>query len=493
MITWGISGNSHDASLAVFKHQPWLKILFASHSERYSGKKNDAHLNTALIKDALNYGEPEEVIWYENPYKKTLRQIYAGQGYKTFKKNRIRKYLHNYNIKCPVYFVDHHRAHCAGGYYTSGFTDATVICIDSIGEFETLSIWSAEGNKLKRVYSQGYPHSVGLWYSAMTQRIALKPQEDEYILMGMAAYGDPNRFYDSIHNDLLTINNLGVKPLIQFKQNLHRGCLWWQPEYNSPQDILDIASSTQRVYEEIFDHVLKQARMKTSSKNLVVMGGCALNCSANSQAYNYFDNVWIMPNPGDAGSALGAVLSHYNKHIEWPGPFLGHNIEGDYPYENIIQELKKTGIVGVANGRAEFGPRALGNRSLIADPRGVDVKDRVNTIKHRQQFRPFAPAIISDRVADHFDGPTGPYMQFTATCRQPDAFPAIVHADGTSRVQTVSKSDNPGFRRLLELWEKETGCPMLLNTSLNIKGKPIVNTVQDAKDFENYYKVKVCR
>ena len=499
MITWGISGNSHDASLAVFRHQPWnkdscLEILFASHSERYSGKKNDAHLNSALINDALNYGEPEEVIWYENPYKKTLRQIYARQGYKTFKKNRIRTYLRNFNIRCPVRFVDHHRAHCAGGFYTSGFTDATVVCIDSIGEFETLSIWNAEGTKLKRVYSQGYPHSVGLWYSAMTQRIALKPQEDEYILMGMAAYGDPNRFYTSIHRDLLTINNLGSNPLIYFKENLHRGCLWWQPEYNSPQDILDIASSTQKVYEEIFDHVLKQARMKTRSKNLVVMGGCALNCSANSLAYNYFDNVWIMPNPGDAGSAIGAVLGYYDKHIEWPGPFLGHNIEGDYPYENIIQELKKTGIVGVANGRAEFGPRALGNRSLIADPRGVDVKDRVNAIKHRQQFRPFAPAIISDRVADYFDGPTGPYMQFTATCRQPDAFPAIVHADGTSRVQTVSKSDNPGFRRLLELWEKETGCPILLNTSLNIKGKPIVNDELDATQFAKHYGVKVfCR
>jgi carbamoyltransferase len=205
----------------------------------------------------------------------------------------------------------------------------------------------------------------------------------------------------------------------------------------------------------------------------------------------YFDNVWIMPDPGDAGSAIGSVLAYYKKHIKWTGPYLGHNIEGEYPVENVIQELLSTGLCGVASGPAEFGPRAFGNRSLLADPRGTDIKYRVNEIKQRQQFRPFAPAILEEHAGDYFEGCTGPYMQFTAQCRFPELYPAIVHADGTSRVQTVGSKDNPGFRRLLEQWYATTGCPMLLNTSLNIKGQPIVNTVEDAVEFEKYYGVKV--
>ncbi len=490
MISWGISANAHDAALAVFKHDP-LELVFASHSERFSGIKNDRDLNKELINYAKQWGEPDEVVWYENPYKKTLRQIFAGQGLSYISKNNIKNYLKKYNINCPIKYESHHRSHAAGGYFTSPFSKATIICIDSIGEFETLTIWNADGKKLKKIYSQNYPHSVGLWYSAMTQRVHLKPQEDEYILMGMSAYGDSKKYLDLICQDFFYPPIGETHPKIKFKKNLHRGFMDWLPTINTVQDLFDISATTQLLYAYILKSISTWARKNSPSGNLVLMGGCALNCSANSSIVNDWNDVWIMPNPGDSGSAIGSVLSRYNEHINWPGPYLGYNIEGEYPYENIIQELKKTGIVGVANGRAEFGPRALGNRSLIADPRGVDVKDRVNAIKHRQQFRPFAPAIISDRVADYFDGPTGPYMQFTATCKQPDAFPAIIHADGTSRVQTVSKSDNPGFRRLLELWEKETGCPMLLNTSLNIKGKPIVNDEEDAKHFAKKYDVKV--
>jgi len=221
------------------------------------------------------------------------------------------------------------------------------------------------------------------------------------------------------------------------------------------------------------------------------MGGCALNCAANDIAYKYFDGVWIMPNPGDAGSAIGSVLAYYNMRINWLGPYLGYNIQGEYPIQNVITELKASGICGVANGRAEYGPRALGNRSLLADPRGHDVKDRVNAIKRRQQFRPFAPVVLAEHAEEYFDGAVGPYMQFTAICKRPDLYPAIVHADGTSRVQTVTEKDNPGLRKLLEAWYAETGCPMLLNTSLNIKGKPMVNDRADAEEFEQLYGVKV--
>ena len=498
MITWGISANSHDAALAVFEHKQKglgqtksLELLYASHSERYSGVKNDADLNKTLIQHAQTYGMPNEVIWYENPYKKTMRQLFAGQGFNYFEKNNIRQYLRNYNIDVPIRYVDHHKSHAAAGYFTSGYSDATVICIDSIGEFETLTVWNCSGKKLKKIYSQGYPHSIGLWYSAMTQRIGLKPQEDEYILMGMAAYGDPMRLFNSVLTDFIKVHNHDNSPRIDFKRNLHRGCLDWRPELNSPQDLLDIAAATQSVYESLLKVVSNWARSKSPSGNLVLMGGCALNCAANSKILSDWNKVWIMPNPGDAGSAIGCVLAHYKKHIKWPGPYLGHNIEGKYPVESIIAELKATGIAGVANGRSEFGPRALGHRSLLADPRGVDIKERVNNIKQRQQFRPFAPAILEEYVDEYFDGPAGPYMQFTSRCRFLEQFPAIIHADGTSRVQTVGKNDSTGFRQLLEAWYAETGCPILLNTSLNIKGQPIVNDRKDAEAFSLFYGVKV--
>ena len=497
MIIWGISANSHDAALAVFKKgrkglstKSDFKLLFASHAERYSGVKNDAHLNQALIQEAKYYGEPDEIVWYERPLVKSFRQLRAGQGF-TFRENNVRNYLASYDLRVPIRYIDHHLSHAAAGYYTSNFTKASVVVIDSIGEFDTFTIWEGKADRLKQTFKQQYPHSVGLWYSALTQRIGLKPQEDEYILMGMAAYGDPNRLYHSMVKDFIAKWPNLDDPSIHFKQNLHRGCLDWRPELNSEQDLFDIAAATQKIYEDIFEYILQYVSIKTNNPNLVLMGGCALNCSANSIALKYFKQVWIMPNPGDSGSAIGSVLAHHKKHIKWPGPYLGHNIKGDYPVEEIIQELKTTGICGVANGRSEFGPRALGHRSLLADPRGNNIKDRVNNIKRRQEFRPFAPAILEEHADQYFDGCTGPYMQYTSTCRYPDLFPAIIHADGTSRVQTVGKKDSTGFRQLLERWYAETGCPMLLNTSLNIKGQPIVNDLTDAENFAKHYNVKV--
>jgi carbamoyltransferase len=482
MITWGISANSHDAALAVFNDDG---LEFASHSERFSGIKNDAHLNSKLINYARQYGEPDEVIWYERPFRKTLRQLRAGQGW-NYSENNIKRYLSNYGIHTPIKYTSHHHSHAAAGYYTSSFTDATIICIDSIGEFETLTVWEGKGSKLKKVYSQGYPHSIGLWYSAMTQRIGLKPQEDEYILMGMAAYGNPEKYWWDLYEMFRSVDGAKIK----FEHNLHKGCQWWKPELTTEQDMFDIAASTQKAYEFLFEQVLTWAKENTKSRNVVLMGGCALNCSANHLAYKYFDDVWIMPNPGDAGSAIGAVLAHKKEHMEMPHAYTGYNIEGDYPVEEAVSELKKTGIVGVANGRAEFGPRAFGNRSLLADPRGKDIKRRVNDIKQRQQFRPFAPVVLYEHASEHFEGHFNSYMQFTAKCKHPDLYPAITHVDGTSRVQVVGPDDS-GIRRLLEAWYEATGCPMLLNTSLNIKGKPMVNDLTDAQEFAKMYNVKV--
>jgi carbamoyltransferase len=487
MITWGISANSHDAALAVFTDEG---LEFASHAERFSGVKNDAHLNKEIINYARRWGEPDEIIWYERPFRKTLRQLRAGQGF-NFRENNINRYLRSYDISAPIKYTSHHHSHAAAGFYTSPFAEATVVCIDSIGEFETLTIWEGKDNGLKQVYSQGYPHSIGLWYSAMTQRVGLKPNEDEYILMGMAAYGDPHRLFMDILNDFIDKTGIGYDPKIKIKHNLHRGCKWWRPDLTTEQDMYDIAAATQKVYEYILCNTLLWASRNFASKNLVLMGGCALNCSANSIAYRFYDNVWIMPNPGDAGSAIGAVLAHKKETLPMTHAYLGYNIEGEYPVEETISELKKTGIVGVANGRAEFGPRAFGNRSLLADPRGNDIKHRVNDIKQRQQFRPFAPVVLEEYASDNFEGYYNNYMQFTSTCTNPDLYPAIVHADGTSRVQVVPR-DGSGIRALLERWYEETGCPMLLNTSLNIKGKPMVNDKQDAQEFTKKYGVKVC-
>ena len=226
------------------------------------------------------------------------------------------------------------------------------------------------------------------------------------------------------------------------------------------------------------------------------MGGVALNCSANEHLGAYFDNTWIMPNPGDAGSSLGAAALTYGKKINWQHPFLGTDIPGDYPVNALLDELLTKKIVGVASGRAEFGPRALGNRSLLADPRGPEIKDLVNEIKRRQKFRPFAPVILEEYVNDYFTMPEGfttsPYMQVVARLNNPDAYPAVVHTDGTSRVQTVPADCKSGVRQLLEKWFVLTGCPMLLNTSLNIKGEPMVNDRADADRFEKKYGVKVC-
>jgi len=482
MLIWGISANSHDAAITVVEDK---EILFASQSERYSGVKNDAHLNAGIVSDAYRYGEPDMVIWYERPWMKSLRQLRAGQGWVN---NSAKQYVRNHNIQAPVVTVDHHHSHAAGGYYTSNFDEAAVLVIDAIGEFDTTSIWHGKGTKLEKKFSLSYPDSLGLWYSAMTQRVGLKPNEEEYILMGMAAYGDPLKYTPMILEDFFDSRHM-----LKLTHNLHRGCMWWRPELNTTQDMYDIAAATQFIYELCFHDLLDEAKKLTGSKNLVLGGGCALNCVANSIAFQYFERVWIMPNPGDAGNSLGAITAYQQEFLNWHGPYLGLDIGMKYPTDQLISTLKTDKIAGVASGRAEFGPRALGHRSLLADPRGDDIKDKVNSIKKRQKFRPFAPAILAEHANEYFHMPAAesPYMQYTATCKKPLKFPAIIHADGTSRVQTVSKTDSPEFYNFLQEWYRETGCPMVLNTSLNIRGKPMVNTRQDAMEFQQMYNVSV--
>jgi carbamoyltransferase len=257
---------------------------------------------------------------------------------------------------------------------------------------------------------------------------------------------------------------------------------------------VDLAAAAQQLTEQMIHNVMIRARSLVASDNLVYMGGVALNCVANARLGDIYSNIWIMPNPGDAGSSLGAAALAHGGRLRWRDAYLGHDIPGAYPVRNILDHLIAHLIVGVASGRAEFGPRALGNRSLLADPRGPEIKDRVNEIKRRQQFRPFAPAILEEHVADYFEMPrnfsTSRYMQIVARVRRSDLYPAISHVDGSARVQTVP-ADGSGIRQLLEAWYALTGCPMLLNTSLNIRGEPMVNDRADADRFETLYGVRV--
>ena len=493
----GISAGFHDAAVTLINDQG--KILFAGHSERYSKRKHDSNLHPKLIKDALKYGPIDSIAYYERPWVKKTRQLYAGQ-YSELKtpwtvKGLIKEQLPDFNLhKLPIKSYNHHLSHAAAGFQTSTFDTATVVVIDAIGEWDTISIWSAHYDEqghaqYNKVWGQKYPHSIGLMYSAFTKSVGLKPLDEEYILMGMAGWGRAPNWFQA---DNLKASLIEDEVAMIFKHNLHIGLPGkikgnWSDE--------DTARAAQELTEDLIATIMMKASDLAPNSNLVYCGGVALNCSANKILGGYFDNIWIMPNPGDAGSSLGAAAMALGRRLVWKDAFLGHDIRGPYPTKSIISELTTNKICGVASGRAEFGPRALGNRSLLADPRGPEIKDRVNDIKRRQKFRPFAPVILEELVHEYFDMPVGwdrsPYMQTVARCKHPDLFPAIVHVDGTSRVQTVPK-DGSGIRQLLEQWFTWTGCPMLLNTSLNIRGEPMVNDRKDADRFEQLYGVNVC-
>ena len=488
----GISAGFHDAAATVINRHG--DILFAGHSERYSKIKNDANISQGLAEELYDQ-EIGTIAYYERPWSKQLRQLYAGQGVE-WDKLTVKKILQQQipGLISPhrkIKNYNHHLSHAAAGFQTSSFDRATVVVIDAIGEWDTVSIWGAEYDqagvaKYRRLWTQVYPHSIGLFYSAITQRIGLHPLDEEYITMGMAAWGR-NHWYQAMN--MSVVQDLKQ---IKFKNNLHTG---FDSDFLSSATNEDIASAAQLVTEDLIREVMFRAQQFNFSENLVYMGGVALNCTANRFLGEYFDRLWIMPCPGDAGSSLGAAALAYGHRVNWRDAYLGHSIAGPYPVNAALDYLVSDGIVGVASGRAEFGPRALGNRSLLADPRGHNIKERVNDIKRRQQFRPFAPVILEELADSYFDMPGGwsnsRYMQSVARCRLPELFPAIIHIDGTSRVQTVPR-DGSGIRELLEKWFVMTGCPMLLNTSLNIRGEPMVNNRTDADRFEQLHGVTVC-
>ena len=474
MIILGINETSHDASVSLIKDGD---ILFAGHSERYSKEKNDWYVNDKLINDAFQYGTPDAIAYYEKPLLKASRlALRGGSG----------DWKPHFNIAgIPRKSFSHHYSHAAAGYYTSLFNDAVIVVLDAIGEYNTSTIWVGEGEKIKLKYKQNYPVSFGLFYSAFTQLIGLMPNQEEYIMMGMAAYGDWKKYYKKVDEYFPKYS--------QQKYNFHKGINDWGMIITE-QDRFDIAAAVQVVYEQRLNDFMRMAKSLTGKKNLVFMGGCALNSSANTLLWNIFDMIWIMPNPGDAGSSLGAAAALYGKHINWKTPYLGYDLGGKYPVQQIVDGILKDGVVAVATGKAEYGPRALGNRSILADPRDPLIKDKVNLIKQRELFRPFAPVIMAEHASKWFDMDfESPYMQYTVKCLQPEKIPSVVHADGTSRVQTVTKDQHPGLYRVLNKFYLQTGVPILLNTSLNIKGQPLLNDEDDIDQWQKTYNSLVIR
>ena len=473
MIILGVNETSHDASVSLIQDG---KILFAGHAERYSKVKNDWYINQKLINDAFNYGKPDMIAYYEKPLLKKTRLIFGGSSDWKPKFDLI---------DVPRVTFKHHYSHAAAGYYTSKFDDAVIVVIDAIGEWNTSTIWTGEGNKIKNIESINYPISFGLFYSAFTQLVGLKPNEEEYIFMGMAGYGDSLKYLKQVDEYFPVFDRQ--------KYNFHKGINEWPYEILE-QDKFDIAAAVQKVYENRLVEFMRYAKHKTKKTNLVFMGGCALNCSANTRLWDIFNDIWIMPNPGDAGSSLGAAAALYGSHLDWQGPYLGYQLGNNYPVLDIVDGLKKNKIVAVANGRAEYGPRALGNRSILADPRDPLIKDAVNKIKQRELFRPFAPVVMEEHASNWFDMSfTSPYMQYAVKCLKPKSIPSVVHIDGTSRVQTVNRHQHPGLWRVLNKFYLETGVPVLLNTSLNIKGQPLLNDQNDILNWEKQYEFSICQ
>ena len=474
MIILGINETSHDASVSLIEDG---KILFAGHAERYSKQKNDWYVNDSLIKDALQYGRPDHIAYYEKPFLKASRLALRGG---------LGDWKPRFNIDgIPRKSFSHHQSHASAGYYTSSFNDAVVVVLDAIGEYNTSTIWIGEGDKIKLKYKQNYPISFGLFYSAFTQLIGLMPNQEEYIMMGMAAYGDWTKHYKRVDAYFPSYN--------EQRYNFHKGINDWG-SIESEQDRFDIAAAVQVVYEQRLNEFMRMAKSITGKKNLVFMGGCALNSSANTLLWSIFDMIWIMPNPGDAGSSLGAAAALYGKHLDWNSPYLGYDLGGDYPIQKIVDGILKDGIVAVATGRAEYGPRALGNRSILADPRDPNIKDKVNRIKQRELFRPFAPVVLADHAHKWFDMDfESPYMQYTVKCLKPEKIPSVVHEDGTSRVQTVTREQHPGLYRAINKFYLQTGVPVLLNTSLNIKGQPLLNDENDISLWEQTYGTEIIR
>lgn len=305
---WGINALNHGSSLAVFENQTLISFRTCKQDE----------LDSEIIEHALNYGHPETIYWYENPWKKKLRQLYSGQYSRAFTLDDLpRFYLleHDINYSGLVY-TPHHGSHAAAGYYTSPFDNAAVVVLDAIGEFECASIWKAQGSDLRKVWSRRYPNSLGLFYSAFAHLVGYRPILEEHLFQQDSERGDPDRYYDDVKRYFVGV--------VELKENLHKGVRSWIHEITNDQQRYDLAAAVQRVFEEQVDLVMHTAKTLTGAVNLVYMGGCAMNSKYNQRLGERWQGLWSLPSPGDYSSAIGAALYHRKHHIDWQGGVAKH-------------------------------------------------------------------------------------------------------------------------------------------------------------------------
>lgn len=521
-------------------------------------------VNFCLRQAGIETKDLDAVVFYDKPITKFVRLletylVVAPRGFTTFPRvlptwlgeklnlrGTIRYELPGLRDDCPVLFTEHHQAHAASAFFPSPFEEAAILTVDGVGEWATTTIGIGQGNEVTLLKELRFPHSLGLLYSAFTAYCGFRINSGEYKLMGLAPYGEP-KYVATIYEHLVEVKPDGSLRLnldyFQFlrsfrmtNEKFHR--LFdgppREPETPIEQRHMDVARSIQVVTEEVMLRLARHAREVTGKKNLCLAGGVALNCVANGiiQREKIFDRLWIQPAAGDAGGALGAALAVWfmrknnspARQVIFPdamqGAFLGpefsdaeiesvlrqhgavyQRLERDALLERVVDLLTEGKIVGWVQGRMEFGPRALGHRSILGDPRSARMQSVLNLkVKFRESFRPFAPAILAERVTDYFelDAPS-PYMLLVAPVQTQQRLPgndassglerlkqvrsripAVTHVDYSARVQTVTEKENPSFYALLKRFEGRTGCSVLVNTSFNVRGEPVICTPDDA-------------
>ena len=567
----GISAFYHDSAACILKDG---KIIAAAQEERFTRKKHDPSYPKNAIKFVLNYAnlnlsEVDQIVFFEKPFLKFERLLetyvaFAPKGFASFSKamplwikeklfqknllfNKLKKHDKNYKSDKNIFFSDHHLSHAASAFFPSPFEEAVVLTADGVGEWATTTVAIGKENKLDIKKEIHFPHSLGLLYSAFTYYTGFKVNSGEYKLMGLAPYGNPN--YEDKIKELIDIKHDGTFRLNQKYFNYATGLTMTNDHFHNlfgqkPRDPknekltqfhMDIASSIQKVTEEIMIKLAKAIRNEYGIRNLCLAGGVALNCVANGKILKekIFDNIWIQPAAGDAGGSLGAALALWyidqgNKRIINPdddmaGSYLGSEFSQDQiekelkslganyevvNYENLIDQtsnyLSKEKAIGWFQGRMEFGPRALGGRSILGDPRSDKMQKNLNLkVKYRESFRPFAPSVLKEDLSDWFDmNVDSPYMllvadihldkQIQMSDEQKELFginklnvkrseiPAVTHVDYSARIQTVSSKNNKRYYDLISKFKEKTGCPVIINTSFNVRGEPIVNTPTDA-------------
>lgn len=537
MYILGISAFYHDSAACLFRN---TNLIGAAEEERFSGIKGDPSfpkqsIEWLLKSNGISIDQISVVCWYENPKIKRERLIETFKKYPIKNFYRIVKFIfgkkeevdiknflrREIGYKNKVRLVDHHLSHSSFSFFTSDFSESNILTVDGVGERETLTISKASGNRITKLHSVNYPNSLGLFYSAFTSYLGFKPNEGEYKLMGLAAYGDPKVFYNKIKS-IINFNSGNLQIDLDYFSWHFSDRIMFTDKLLSLLEIMpripgdpilnehkDLAAAVQKIYEDLFLEFVKFSFDLNPSENLCLGGGCAYNGLANgmiTQRSNY-KKVWIPFSPSDGGSAIGSCLFYINvirgQRRKGPiSPYQGpdfneskildsirkfkqihyQKLETKDLIEETAKKLADGKVFGWFQGKMEFGSRALGNRSILASPLVHDMQDKINlVIKKRETFRPFAPSVILDRATEffHVDGSV-PYMNIVVKVKEGHYLPAVTHIDGTARVQTVTSYDNPRYYHLIKRFGEITGVPVLLNTSFNFKDQTITLHPDDA-------------